>query len=63
MARKTFGLASLFPRSKTFNEYHLGYLPADENHEIDILAGAFMLLRKTALDKVGLLKHEKAILV
>ena len=52
---KTFGLSKLFPKSKTFNHYHLGYLPMDEINEIEVLAGAFMFMRKTALDKVGLL--------
>jgi len=52
---KIFGLSSLFPRSKRFGAYHLGHLPEDETNEADILAGAFMLMRKEALDKVGLL--------
>ncbi|MBP7183976.1 MAG: glycosyltransferase [Saprospiraceae bacterium] len=52
---KTFGLSSIFSKSKYFNYYHLGHLPADEINEVDILAGAFMLLRKTVLDKIGLL--------
>ncbi len=52
---KTFGLSKIFPKSKTFNHYHLGYLDDDKNHEVEVLAGAFMLLRKSALDKVGLL--------
>ncbi len=52
---KVFGLASLFPKSKRFGRYHLGYLSENEIHEIDVLSGAFMLLRKEALDKVGLL--------
>lgn len=52
---KISGLSSLFPKSRTFGKYHLGYLPEDETHEVDILAGAFMLMRKSVLDKVGLL--------
>lgn len=52
---KIFGLAALFPRSKRFGQYHLGHLSEFENHEIDVLSGAFMLMRKQALDKVGLL--------
>ncbi len=50
---KAFGLSALFPKSKTFNHYHLGYLDDNETHEIEVLAGAFMLLRKTVLDKIG----------
>ncbi|MFZ6052650.1 glycosyltransferase [Halocola ammonii] len=52
---KIFGLSALFPKSKKFSQYHLGYLDKDEVHEIDVLSGAFMLMRKEALDKVGLL--------
>lgn len=52
---KMFGLSRLFPRSKRFGKYHLSYLNPDQIHEVDVLAGAFMLLRKEALNKVGLL--------
>jgi len=52
---KAFGLSKLFPTSKTFNHYHLGYLDKNETHEVEVLAGAFMLLRKSVLDKIGLL--------
>lgn len=52
---KVFGLSRLFPKSKIFNKYHLGYLDQDKTHEVEILAGAFMLMRKSVLDKTGLL--------
>jgi GT2 family glycosyltransferase len=52
---KIFGLSRLFPRSRVFAKYHLGYLDQDEVNEIEILPGAFMLIRKEAMDKVGLL--------
>lgn len=52
---KIFGLAKLFPGSKKFGQYHLTFLDKNKNHEVDILSGAFMLMRKEALDKVGLL--------
>jgi len=52
---KIFGLAKLFPRSKKFGQYHLTYLNKNENHEVDVLSGAFMLIRKDCLDKIGLL--------
>ncbi len=55
---KIFGLSSLFPRSPRFARYHMGHLNKDQNHEIEILAGAFMLMRKEALDKVGLLDED-----
>ncbi len=52
---KMFGLSALFPKSKVFGKYHLSYLSENEIHEVDVLAGAFMLIRKKTLDKVGLL--------
>lgn len=52
---KIFGFAALFPGSKRFGKYHLGFLDKDEVHQIDVLSGAFMLMRKKALDEVGLL--------
>lgn len=52
---KMFGLSRIFPKSRKFGQYHLSYLSQDEIHEIDVLAGAFMLLRKSAIDKVGML--------
>lgn len=55
---KMFGISSLFPRSKRFARYHLGHLDNNLIHKVDILPGAFMLLRKTVLDKVGLLDEE-----
>jgi GT2 family glycosyltransferase len=50
---KTFGLSKLFPKSKRFNRYHLGYLDEDKNHEVDVLSGAFMLIPRKVLDEVG----------
>ena len=55
---KIFGLSWLFPKSTRFGKYHLTYLSKDETHEIEVLSGAFMLMRKTALDKVGLLDED-----
>lgn len=52
---KISGLSRLFPKSRRFNRYHLGFLDKNQVHEIEILSGAFMFMRKTALDKVGLL--------
>lgn len=52
---KIFGLAKLFPKSEKFGQYHLTYLNKNKNHQVDILSGAFMLMRKDALNKVGLL--------
>lgn len=50
---KISGLASLFPKSRTFGKYHLGFLDKNKIHEVDVLSGAFMLLRKAALEKIA----------
>lgn len=55
---KIFGFSRLFPKSKTFGRYHLGFLDKNQTHSVEILSGAFMLMRKTALDKVGLLDED-----
>jgi len=52
---KIFGLSRLFPKSAKFNRYHLGFLDKDDINEVEILSGAFMLIRKATLDKTGLL--------
>lgn len=52
---KVFGFSKLFPRSKRFGQYHLGHLSEFETNEIEILSGAFMLMRHDALKKVGVL--------
>ena len=52
---KSVGLSRLFPKSRRFNRYHLGYLDEHENHAVDVLAGAFMALRRSVLDEIGLL--------
>jgi Predicted glycosyltransferases len=52
---KMSGLARLFPHNKFFGSYHLRYLDENQINSVDVLAGAFMLLRKKALDVAGLL--------
>ena len=52
---KMIGLNKVFPTSKKFGKYHLGFLPENENNEVDVLSGAFMLIRKKTLDQIGLL--------
>ena len=52
---KMSGLSKLFPYSKRFGEYHLKYLDKNSVHAVDILAGAFMMVRKEAIEKSGYL--------
>ena len=55
---KIFGLSYLFPKSQKFGRYHLGFLSEFEVNEVDVLSGAFMLLRTVTLNKVGLLDEQ-----
>ncbi len=50
---KAFGLSALFPKSKNFNQYYLGHISPETTHEVDILVGSFMWLRKSVIDKIG----------
>jgi GT2 family glycosyltransferase len=49
------GLSRLLPRNRHFNAYNLAYYPEDAVHPVDAVVGAFMLLRREAIDAVGLL--------
>jgi GT2 family glycosyltransferase len=48
------GMGRLFPRSAFFNGYYLGSKPAEVTCRADILTGAFMMIRREALEKTGL---------
>ncbi len=55
---KMSGLTSLFPHSKRYAQYYMGHLSYEETNQVDILAGAYMMMRKECLDKVGLLDED-----
>lgn len=44
----------LFPNSKLFSHYNATYLDLDTSHEVECVAGAFMLVRREAIEEVGL---------
>ena len=50
---KLFGLSSLFPKHKKFSKYHLGYFSENENHEVDVLSGAFLMAKTSLLKEKG----------
>jgi GT2 family glycosyltransferase len=50
---KLFGFSKLFPRSKLFSRYYLGHLNENETCEVDVLAGAFMMIRRNILEDTG----------
>ena len=47
---KLIGLSALFPHSKIFNAYALGHLNKNDNYEVDVLAGAFIMLKKEVIE-------------
>jgi N-acetylglucosaminyl-diphospho-decaprenol L-rhamnosyltransferase len=55
---RMLGLSRLFPHSERFGRYNLTYLPPDVTTEVDSVVGAFMLIRREALDQVGLLDEQ-----
>ncbi len=52
------GLEKLFPKSRILSQYHEGYKDPDKSHEIDSPSGAFFMVRKTVIEKVGLLDED-----
>ncbi len=50
---KVIGLAGLFPRSKFFSGYYMGYLHEDSTHAVDVISGAFMMIKKAVFDITG----------
>ena len=55
---KISGIIKLRPKSAKFAKYYMGHLPNDQTNEIEILAGAFMFMRKKTLDIAGLLDED-----
>lgn len=51
-------ISKLFKGSKIFDQYNYGYLPDNNQHEIDACVGAFMFIPKKAIAKVGLFDEE-----
>ena len=52
---KMSGLARLFPHSRRFAAYYMGHLDDNTTNAVDILPGAYLMISREAMDKVGLL--------
>lgn len=52
---RLLGLSKRYPESPRYNRYNLGYLDPDQMTEVDSVVGAFMWIRRQALDQAGLL--------
>lgn len=55
---KMCGLCTRFPDSKVFGRYYMSYLGWDDAERIEVVSGAFCLLRRSATDKVGVLDED-----
>lgn len=55
---KVTGLCSLFPQHRRFGKYYMRYLDKDQPAEIEVISGAFIMLRRTALEQAGLLDED-----
>ncbi|PUA39884.1 glycosyl transferase family 2 [Paenibacillus elgii] len=53
-----FGFSKLFPDNPKFNQYQLTHLDQNKDYPVDCLVGAFMMVRKEAIDQVGMLDEQ-----
>ena len=49
------GLAKLFPKSERFGRYNMTFADIDQELEVDSVVGAYMQIRKEAIEQTGLL--------
>ena len=50
---QTVGLSKIFPKSPRFGRHNMGHMPDTDVHEIDAGTAACLMLRRSALDRVG----------
>jgi GT2 family glycosyltransferase len=50
---KALALTSLFPGSRTFGHYYLSYLDERQTFEVDAVIGAFLMTRRSLVDRIG----------
>ena len=50
---KMSGLTGIFPSSKAFSGYYMGHLDTNTTHEVEVLAGAFLMARRDLLQSLG----------
>lgn len=55
---KMCGLCARYPKSRRFGKYYMGYLPWDKPARIEVVSGAYCMLRRSAIDKVGMLDED-----
>ena len=55
---KMSGLSRLFPDHPSISRYHMTYLDPEQTAEVEVLSGSCMMVRKAAMDQVGLLDED-----
>ena len=55
---KMMGFTARFPKSRVFGHYYMGFLPWDEPGQIEVVSGAFCMVRREAINRVGLLDED-----
>lgn len=55
---KMAGFSNRWPSHPLFGRYYMGFLPWNSACRIEVVSGAFCMLRREALDKVGLLDED-----
>jgi len=55
---KMSGLCARYPNHPRFGRYYMAGIPWDTPQEIEVVSGAYCMLRRKALDKVGLLDED-----
>lgn len=55
---KMSGLSTLFPKSRTFGRYYMQYLDKEKENPIEIISGAYMMIRHKALKETGPLDED-----
>ena len=50
---KMLKVSKLFPKSSFFNRYYMGHIGEYKTHDVDVLTGAYMWVRKEAITATG----------
>ena len=55
---KVIGLCNLYPTHPRFGRYYMGHLPEYIDGKIEVISGAFMMIRREALELAGMLDED-----
>ncbi len=55
---RMLGLHRIFPKSRRFGRYNMTFISPDKTIEVDSVVGAFMMVRREAIEQAGLLDEQ-----